>query len=37
MYLFLISNPKKTIMDLSKELSINRPKLYKILPSMLEQ
>ncbi|MDD3144901.1 MAG: helix-turn-helix domain-containing protein [Candidatus Gracilibacteria bacterium] len=36
-YLFLISNPKKTIMDLSKELGINRPKLYKIIPSMLEQ
>ncbi|MDD2907918.1 MAG: helix-turn-helix domain-containing protein [Candidatus Gracilibacteria bacterium] len=36
-YLFLISNPKKTITDLSKDLFINRPKLYKILPSMLEQ
>lgn len=36
-YLFLISNPKKTLTDLSKELSINRPKLYKVLPSMQEQ
>lgn len=36
-YLFLINNPKKTISELSKNLDINRPKLYKVLPHMEEQ
>lgn len=36
-YLFLLENPKKTITDISKQASINRPKLYKILPYMKEQ
>lgn len=35
-YLFLIKNPKQTISDLSNKLLINRPKLYTILPAMIE-
>ncbi len=35
-YLFLIKNPSKNISDISIKLWINRPKLYKILPSMEE-
>lgn len=35
-YLFLIRNPKQNISDLSNKLFINRPKLYNILPNMLE-
>ncbi len=35
-YLFLIKNPKQTISDLSNKLLINRPKLYAVLPAMIE-
>ena len=35
-YLYLIQNPKQNISDISKNLNINRPRLYKILPSMEE-
>jgi sugar-specific transcriptional regulator TrmB len=35
-YLFLIKDQNKTISDISKSLNINRPKLYKIIPSMIE-
>lgn len=35
-YLYLLNNSKQTITDLSRNLLINRPKLYKILPMMEE-
>ncbi len=35
-YSYLLKNPQKNISDISKDLWINRPKLYKILPNMLE-
>lgn len=35
-YLYLLNNKNKNISDISKSLKINRPKLYKILPSMEE-
>jgi len=35
-YLFLIKNQKQTLSEISKKLLINRPKLYKILPSLEE-
>ena len=35
-YLFLINNENKTLTQISKETNINRPKLYKILPNMIE-
>lgn len=35
-YLFLIHHQNKTLAEISKWTQINRPKLYKILPSMLE-
>lgn len=36
-YIFLLKNPKKTITDISRQIHINRPKLYKILPNMQEE
>lgn len=35
-YLFLIHNQNQTIAEISKWTKINRPKLYKILPNMVE-
>lgn len=35
-YLFLIENQNKTIAEISQGTQINRPKLYKILPYMVE-
>lgn len=35
-YLFLLANQNKTIAEISKGTDINRPKLYKILPNMIE-
>ncbi len=35
-YLFLLSNQNKTLSDISKQTGINRPNLYKIIPSMVE-
>lgn len=35
-YLFLIQNQNQTITEISKWTKINRPKLYKILPNMVE-
>ncbi len=35
-YLFLIHTQNKTLAEISKWTQINRPKLYKILPSMIE-
>lgn len=35
-YLFLVHHQNKTLTEISKWTQINRPKLYKILPSMLE-
>ncbi len=35
-YLFLINNQNQTIAEISKWTKINRPKLYKILPNMVE-
>lgn len=35
-YLFLLKNPLKNIGEISKITHINRPKLYKILPSLVE-
>lgn len=35
-YLFLIKNQNQTISEISKWTKINRPKLYKILPNMVE-
>ena len=33
-YLHLLKNPKISISEISKNLNLNRPKLYKILPNM---
>ena len=35
-YMCLINNPKQSITDLSNNLSLNRPLLYKLLPNMEE-
>ncbi len=35
-YIYLLQNPQKTLSEISKQTQINRPKLYKILPSMEE-
>ena len=35
-YLHLLNSSKKNISELSQELNINRPKLYKVLPYMEE-
>lgn len=35
-YIYLLANQNKTIAEISKGTDINRPKLYKILPNMIE-
>ena len=35
-YLYLLKNQDKTLTEISKQTIINRPKLYKIIPLMLE-
>lgn len=35
-YLFLLNNPNKTLTEISKNTNVNRPKLYKLIPLMLE-
>lgn len=36
LYLFLLKNPLKNIGEISKTTHINRPKLYKIIPNLVE-
>ena len=35
-YMFLLKNPNQGLSDLSNKLFINRPKLYKTIPAMIE-
>lgn len=35
-YVYLLQNPLKTLTDISKETGLHRPKLYKIIPNMIQ-
>jgi len=35
-YMYLLENPRKNLSEISQDIFMNRPKLYKILPSMVE-
>ena len=35
-YMYLLENPRKNLSEISQDICLNRPKLYKVLPSMVE-